>query len=130
MLQKSSKMASKPQGGKIFYVIPVVNNFIGPPMRWEYFYQGANTLVKLQVKSSLLHGSGIRDCYKVYGISPQTTLNLNTFRRKKIQISPQQKYYERIEIDKMFSFVSKKRKSLDILCLCARNKRNFSSNNG
>ncbi len=69
-------MASKPQGGKIFYAIAVVNNFIGPPMRWEYLYQGANPLIKSQVKSSLLHSSGIRDCYKVYGISPQTTLNL------------------------------------------------------
>lgn len=85
-------MASKPQVGKIFYAIAVVNNFIGPPTQWEYLYQGANPLVKSQVKSSLLHSSGIRDCYKVYGISPQTTLNLILLEGKKVQISPRQKY--------------------------------------
>lgn len=87
-------------------------NSCGKQFQWEYLYQGANPSVKSQVKSSLLHGSGIRDCYKVYGISPQTTLNLILSEGKKVQISPQQKYYERIEIDEMFSFVSKKRKKV------------------
>lgn len=87
-------------------------NACGKQFQWEYLYQGANPSVKSQVKSSLLHGSGIRDCYKVYGISPQTTLNLILSEGKKVQISPQQKYYERIEIDEMFSFVSKKRKKV------------------
>ena len=76
--------------------------------QWEYFYQGANPTVKSQVKSSLLHGSGIRDCYKVYGISPQTTLNLILSEGERVKILPQQKHYQRIEIDEIYSFVGKK----------------------
>ena len=80
--------------------------------QWEYFYQGANPTVKSQVKSSLLHGSGIRDCYKVYGISPQTTLNLILSEGERVKILPQQKHYQRIEIDEMYSFVGKKGKKV------------------
>lgn len=80
--------------------------------QWEYFYQGANPMVKSQVKSSLLHGSGIRDCYKVFGVSHQTTLNLILSEGKNVKITPLQKHYERVEIDELHSFVSKKSKKV------------------
>ncbi len=80
--------------------------------QWEYFYQGANPIVKFQVKCSLLHGSGIRDCYKVFGISHQTTLNLIVSEGKKVKVTPQRKHYERIEIDEMYSFIGKKDKKV------------------
>lgn len=74
-------------------------------------------MVSSEVKSSLLHDSGIRDCYKVYGVSPQPTIEIILPEEEKIKILPQQKYYERLEIDEMYSFVSKK--SVDFLCLCS-----------
>lgn len=80
--------------------------------QWEYFYQGANPMVKSQVKIALLHGSGIRDSCKVFGISPQTTINLILSEGKKIKITSRQKYYERIEIDEMYSFVGSKNKKV------------------
>jgi insertion element IS1 protein InsB len=48
----------------------------------------------------------------VFGVSPQTTINLILSEGKKVKILPQQKYYERLEIDEMYSFVSKKAKKV------------------
>ncbi len=79
---------------------------------WEYFYQGVNPTVKSQVKSALLHGTVIRDTCKVFGVSPQTTLNLILLEGKKVQVMLRQKYYERIEMDEMYSFVGSKHKKV------------------
>ncbi len=48
----------------------------------------------------------------MFGVSPQTTINLILSEGKKVKILPQQKYYERLEIDEMYSFVSKKAKKV------------------
>lgn len=84
----------------------------GKQFQQEYFYQGANPRVKAQVKSSLLHGSGIRDCNKVFGISAKTTLALILREGEKVRIRPRQKRYERVQIDEMYSFVYQKNKKV------------------
>lgn len=84
----------------------------GKQFQYAYFYQGSNPLVKSQVKSSLLHGSGIRDCYKVFGVSYQTTLNMILSEGKRVNLTPQRKHYERVQIDEMYSFVGKKDKKV------------------
>lgn len=60
----------------------------------------------------MLHGSGIRDCYKVFGVTHQTTLNLILSEGKKAKIIPRKKHYERIEIDEMYSFINNKDKKV------------------
>ncbi|WP_435356937.1 IS1 family transposase [Emticicia sp. SJ17W-69] len=60
----------------------------------------------------MLHGSGIRDCYKVFGVSHQTTLNLILSEGEKIKITPQRKHYQQVQIDEMYSFVGKKNKKV------------------
>jgi len=84
----------------------------GKQFQHEYFYQGANPSVKAQVKSSLLHGSGIRDCNKVYGISPKCTLSLILKTGQAIKISPRQKRYHKVQIDELWSFVKEKGKKV------------------
>ena len=93
-----------------------IQNFLcrdcGKQFQQEYFYQGADPGVKAQVKSSLLHGSGIRDCNKIFGISPKATLKLILQEGQKVQISPKRKYYERVQIDELYSFVNQKGKKV------------------
>ena len=84
----------------------------GKQFQHEYFYQGADPLVKAQVKSSLLHGSGIRDCTKVFGISAKCTLSLILSFGRQVVIRPRQKEYERIQIDEMYSFVNQRGKKV------------------
>lgn len=84
----------------------------GKQFQQEYFYQGADPLVKPQVKSSLLHGSGIRDCNKIYGVSAKCVLRLIINEGKKVKIQPKQKRYLRIQIDELWSFVGKKDKKV------------------
>lgn len=80
--------------------------------QWEYLYRGADPLVKQQVMSGLLHGSGLRDCYKVFGVSPATTLRFILSEGKQVRIKAQNAYYERVEIDEMYSFVGSKGKKV------------------
>lgn len=84
----------------------------GKQFQREYFYRGADPVVKAQVKSALLHGSGIRDCTKVFGISPNATLRLLLKEGAKVVIRPQYKFYPRIQIDELHSFVHQKRKKV------------------
>ena len=84
----------------------------GKQFQHEYFYQGANPSVKEGVKRSLLHGSGIRDCYKVWGVSLSTVLRLIEQEGKDLKIKPRQKYYNKIQIDEMYSFVGNKSKKV------------------
>ena len=80
--------------------------------QWEYLYRGADPSVKSQALSGLLHGNGVRDCLKVFGLSPTTTLNTILSEGKKVQIKARKHYYERIEIDEMYSFVNSKGKKV------------------
>jgi len=78
----------------------------------SYQNKGANPLIKKQIISSLLHGSGIRDCSTVHQVSAQCVLNLIIRRGLEVQIMPKLKHYERILIDEFFSFVQKKAKKV------------------
>jgi len=78
----------------------------------DYTYNGANPAVKQQVISSLIHGSGIRDCASVFKISRQTVLNLIEKTGKQLKIVPSKKYYEQIQIDELYSFVNSKGKKV------------------
>lgn len=84
----------------------------GKQFQQEYFYQGCDPLVKAQVKSSLLHGSGIRDCNKVFGISPKTSLRFILEQGRRVKIRPRRSYYERLQIDELYSFVHHKGKKV------------------
>lgn len=77
----------------------------GKQFQDEYLYQRADPDVKAQVKSSLLHGNGIRDCNKVFGISAKCTLSLILEAGKFVIIRPKQKKYHRVQIDEMCFFV-------------------------
>ena len=84
----------------------------GRQFQAEYFYQGADPLVKPQLQSSLLHGSGIRDCTKIFGISPKATLNFIERQAKSLVTNPRLKRYERVQIDELYSFVNEKGKKV------------------
>jgi IS1 family transposase len=85
----------------------------------QYFYQGANPKVRQQIKSSLLHGGGIRDNATVFGVSSQTVLNIIQKTGESIQIQPSKKQYDRVEIDEMYSFVEHKGKKVWIFYVYA-----------
>ena len=91
----------------------------GKQFQHEYFYQGSDPSVKAQVKSSLLHGSGIRDCNKVFGVSAKTTLRLILTEGQKVVIRPKLKYYQRLQIDELYSFVNQKGKKVWIFYVYA-----------
>ena len=84
----------------------------GKQFQHEYFYQGADPLVKHRVKSSLLHGSGIRDCVKVHGMAAKTVLGLIAKTSQSLVTRPRQRHYERVQIDELYSFVGNKGKKV------------------
>jgi IS1 family transposase/transposase-like protein len=84
----------------------------GKQFQHEYYYLGADPQIKTYTQSSLLHGSGIRDCQKIYGIAPKTVLRLIEQTGKQLVIRPRQKHYERVLIDELYSFVHNKGKKV------------------
>ncbi len=100
-----------------------VQNFLckncGKQFQAEYLYQGADPSIKPQLQSSLLHGSGIRDCYKIFGISPKTTLRYILEQGEKVKITPRQKKYKKVQIDELYSFVNQKGKKVWIFYVYA-----------
>ena len=60
----------------------------------------------------MIHGCGIRDCQKVYGINPKTTLSLILKKGMEVSIKPKLKRYSQIQIDEMYSFVKEKGKKV------------------
>ena len=75
--------------------------------------------MRAQVKSSLIHGSGIRDCNKVFGISAKCTLKLILKAGKSVVIRPKQKRYHKVQIDELWSFVKEKGKKVWIFYVYA-----------
>ena len=80
--------------------------------QWEYVNSGADPRKKKQVISSLIHGCGIRDCQKVHGVNPKTTLALILKKGAEVVIRPKLKGYSQIQIDEMYSFVYQKGKKV------------------
>ena len=71
--------------------------------------RGDNPRIRKQIKSSLIHGSGIRDCAAVFQVSQQSVLNLIIPQAVAVQIKPRKKHYERILMDEFYAFVQNKR---------------------
>lgn len=84
----------------------------GKQFQYNYFYLGADPSVKHRVKSSLLHGSGIRDCVKIHGMSAKTVLKMLVSEGKKIVLRPRQRRYHKILFDEMYSFIGHKGKKV------------------
>lgn len=80
--------------------------------QFAYQYQGADPGVKKQVISSLIHGSGIRDCSAVFKISQATVLRTIIRKAEGCQLIPRQKHYGRIILDELYSFVHSKDKKV------------------
>ena len=107
-----------------------IQNFLCKTCRkqfqYEYYYQGSDPKVKADIESSLLHGSGIKDCCKHYSVSTYTVLKVIEQEGRKIianQIAAmkskqqshritKQKHYSRVIIDELYSFVGSKRKKV------------------
>jgi len=69
----------------------------------------------------LLRGSGVRDCAEILGIGKTTVLRFILRKALPLEIKPKQKYYERIQIDEVWSYVGNKEKKVWLLyAYCAR----------
>ena len=95
----------------------------GKQFQHEYLYQGADPCVKAQVKSSLLHGSGIRDCNKVFGVSAKCTLRLILEFGKSILVRPKRRRYRKVQVDELWSFVNEKGRKVWIFYVYAPETR-------
>ena len=82
--------------------------------QFQHAYQnrGADPQLKKQIISSLIHGSGIRDCAAVFQVSQVAVIQLIIRYAKRCSIVPRQKHYRRILIDEFYSFVQNKDKKV------------------
>ena len=82
--------------------------------QFQFAYQnrGADPRVRKQITSSLLHGSGIRDCSTVHQVTQQCVLNQIIRNGIQLEIKPKKKYYQTILMDEFYSFVQNKNKKV------------------
>ena len=80
--------------------------------QFDYTYEGANPTVQQQIKRSLIHGHGIRDCHTVFKVAHQTVLNLIERFGSTCQIPIAKKHYRRVIIDEFYTFVGHKGKKV------------------
>jgi len=92
----------------------------GKQFQYEYTYPAANPIIKRQIKDSLLHGSGIRDCSSIYKVGHKSVLRLIEREGESVLIRPLQKQYECIELDELYSFVQNKGKKVWIIYAYSR----------
>jgi len=86
----------------------------------EYEYKAASPEVRRLLKRSLIRGSGIRDCSEIYGVSPNSVLQVIEDEGKRATITPLHKTYECIELDEVYSFVGSKERKVWIFYAYAR----------
>ena len=94
-------------------------NDCGKQFQYEYEYQGADPRVRKKIKSSLLHGGGIRDNSSVFEVSQNVVLQIIKSEAKDLKIKASQKVYDYVEIDEMYSFVQHKGKKVWIFYVYA-----------
>jgi transposase-like protein len=82
----------------------------GKQFQKEYLYWGADKRVKDKVLPMLLRGSGVRDTAAVLGISVNCVLRALVAASKQVSIKPQRSRYHRVQIDELWSYVSRKKK--------------------
>ena len=80
--------------------------------QFVYTNKGSDPKVQRQIKSSLLHGSGIRDCSAVFSVSQRCVLNLILRLGQKVKIQPKRNQYDLIQLDEFYSFVGHKGKKV------------------
>ena len=82
--------------------------------QFQFAYQnrGANPLIKKQILSSLLNGSGIRNASRVFHVSTSSILKLIENLGNKVEIKPKKRCYESIILDELYSFVHHKGKKV------------------
>lgn len=89
----------------------------------EYLYNASKPEIKTLIKRMLLRGSSIRDIHSVLMVSIGSVLRLILKWGQSIQIKPRKKYYHKVQIDEIYSFVRHKGKKVWILyAYCAESK--------
>ena len=87
----------------------------GKQFQKEYLYWGANKRVRDKVLPMLLRGSGVRDTAAVLGISLNCVLRALVAASKQVSIKPKRSHYHRVQIDELWSYVSRKEKKVWLL---------------
>lgn len=80
--------------------------------QYDYFYQGADPRVKVQIIRHLVRGNGIRDIVSLLHLSTYVIYQCITKYEAQCKIKPRQDYYENVIIDELYSFVGKKAKKV------------------
>ena len=62
-----------------------------------------------------LRGCGIRDTALLAGVSPATVLSCIISESLNVAIKPQKRYYHKVQIDEVWSYVAKKQKKVWLL---------------
>lgn len=95
----------------------------GKQFQTHYLYWGADKRVKEKVLPMLLRGSGVRDCATVLGISINCVLRHLVKEAEQVVIKPKQSRYRRVQMDELWSYVSRKEKKVWLLyAYCADTK--------
>lgn len=87
----------------------------GKQFQKHYLYWGCDKRVKDKVLPMLLRGSGVRDCAVVLGISINCVLRHLVGAAGQVVIKPKQNHYHKVQIDELWSYVSKKEKKVWLL---------------
>ncbi|MEM4648076.1 MAG: IS1 family transposase [Candidatus Pacearchaeota archaeon] len=95
----------------------------GKQFQFEYFYKACHPEIQVLMKRMLLRGSGVRDICKVLLVSINAVLRLILRWGKAVEIKPSKKYYRKVQMDELWSFVGKKEKKVWILyAYCSESK--------
>jgi insertion element IS1 protein InsB len=81
----------------------------------QYLYQGADKRIKDKLLQMQLRGCGIRDTALLAGVSPATVLSCIISESLQITIKPLKRYYHKVQIDEVWSFVGNKQKKVWLL---------------
>ncbi len=81
----------------------------GKQFQYEYYYQGAHPLNGLELRNLLLRGCSLSDCRKILGVSINFILKWLLQKTEGLQLTPQQKIYDKIQIDELWTYVGKKK---------------------
>lgn len=87
----------------------------GKQFQKDYVYWGCDKRVKDKVLPMLLRGSGVRDTAAVLGISINCVLRTLVAASKTVAIKARQSRYHKVQIDELWSYVSRKGKKVWLL---------------
>src|SRR4051812_44975747 len=87
----------------------------GKQFQSQYLYLGADKRVKDKLLQMQLRGWGIRDTALLAGVSPATVLSCVIQESLKVLIKPARRYYHKVQIDEVWSYVANKQKKVWLL---------------